>query len=387
MSLSCTSGRSGPARNRVWRVALLLAGSLALGACGGSGAAGSGGGSAPPAALVTATPRIATTPALGGALVVSLSSATPGAVITYTTDGSAPTGASPRYQAPFLVASAQTVQALAQAPGQSASAVAAQSLAVSVAPGALVWSDEFANPGTSPIAPDPAVWTYDTGNGGFGNAELETYCAYGSNAAPCQSSAANAYVANDGLHIVARNPAAGVYTSARLKTQGLFSFRYGRLEVMASVPEAQGLWPAIWTLGNSIATVSWPASGEQDVMEHVNAATTPDMVHGSIHSPGADLSTAYSFASGQNAAGLHAYGMIWSPQQVAFYVDSPANVYATYTAAQVTAMNGGVWPFDNGQANFLILNLAVGGSWPGAPDGTTPWPSEMVVKYVRIYAN
>jgi beta-glucanase (GH16 family) len=371
----------------VWRHFALAPLLSMLCACGGSGATGSGSGGGPPAVAVTATPHIATTPALGGAVVVSLSSATPGAAITYTTDGSAPTSASQIYQAPFLVTASQTIQAQALASGQTASAVATQRLALSVAPGTLVWSDEFANAGTSPIAPDPAVWRYDTGNGGFGNAELQTYCAYDSNVPPCQASAANAYVAGDGLHIVARNPAAGVYTSARLKTQGLFSFRYGRLEVMASVPEAQGLWPAIWTLGNSIATVSWPASGEQDVMEHVNAASVPDRVHGSIHGPGADLSTSYSFASGQNAAGLHAYGMIWSPQQIAFYVDTPANVYATYTAAQVTAMHGGVWPFDNGQANFLILNLAVGGSWPGAPDGTTPWPSEMVVKYVRIYAD
>jgi len=107
----------------------------------------------------------------------------------------------------------------------------------------------------------------------------------------------------------------------------------------------------------------------------------------SIRSPGVNLFTTYNFANGQNAASLHAYGMIWSPQQIGFYIDNPANVCATYTAAQVTALNGGVWPFDNGQANFIILNLAVGGSWPGGPDGTTPWPSEMGAKYVRIYAN
>jgi beta-glucanase (GH16 family) len=269
----------------------------------------------------------------------------------------------------------------------SDSSVTSRALTITVASGTLIWSDEFANTTGSPIAPDPTVWTYDTGNSGFGNAELETYCAWGSTAAPCTTANPNVWVGSDGLHIVARNPAAGVYTSARLKTQGLFSFRYGRMEVMASVPEGQGLWPAIWTLGNSIPTASWPACGEQDVMEHINAATNPDVVHGSLHSPGANLSTAYSLPTGQNVAGLHAYGMIWSPQQVAFYVDSPTNIYATYTAAQVNAMAGGVWPFDTGQANFILLNLAVGGNWPGSPDATTPWPAEMIVKYVRIYAN
>lgn len=366
---------------------IALACLLALNACGGSDSGGTSGSGGLPAVPTTAAPRIFTTAALGGAQLVSLSSTTPGAVITYTTDGSTPTSASQKYQAPFLATGSQTVQAMALASGYTGSAIASQSLMLSVAPGTLVWSDEFANSSGSPIAPDPAVWTYDTGNSGFGNNELETYCAYGSSAAPCQSSSPNAFVGSDGLHIVARSPSAGVYTSARLKTQGLFSFRYGRMEVMASVPEAQGLWPAIWTLGNSIATVSWPASGEQDVMEHVNAATMPDAISGSIHGPGANLTTTYSFPSGQNAASLHAYGMIWNPQQVSFYVDNPANIYATYTASQVAALNGGVWPFDNGQANFIILNLAVGGSWPGAPDGTTPWPSEMVVKYVRIYAN
>jgi len=368
------------------RTSVLAALLLVLAGCGG----GDGGSSmvptpAPPTA--TAAPQIKTSAALGGAQIVSISSATSGAVIHYTLDGSTPTSTSPQYQAPFLLSASQTVKAIASSSGLPDSSVASASLTISVASGTLIWSDEFANSTGNPISPDPTVWTYDTGNSGFGNAELETYCAWGSTTAPCTTANPNVWVGNDGLHIVARNPAAGVYTSARLKTQGLFSFRYGRLEVMASVPEGQGLWPAIWTLGNSIGNAGWPACGEQDVMEHINAATNPDLVHGSLHAPNANLTNAYAFPAGQNAGGLHAYGMIWSPQQVAFYVDNPANVYATYTAGQVTAMAGGVWPFDTGQANFILLNLAVGGNWPGAPDGTTPWPAEMVVKYVRIYAN
>ncbi len=355
-------------------------------ACGGGsdGTAGTAAPLAPPAVLA---PQIATSSAQGGAMLVALSSATSGATIHYTTDGTAPTTASPQYTAPFLVTASQTVQAFALATSGTASAVTSKALTVAVASGALVWSDEFANTSGNPIAPDAAVWAYDTGNGGFGNNELQTYCAWGSNTAPCQAANPNVWVGGDGLHIVARNPAAGIYTSARLKTQGLLSFRYGRVEVMASLPEGQGLWPAIWSLGNSFAYASWPASGEQDIMEHVNGIAAPDVIYGSIHAPGANLSTSYAFPAAQNTAALHAYGMIWTPQKVAFYVDDPTNIYATYTATQVTAMNGGVWPFDNGQANFLILNLAVGGNFPGSPDTSTPWPAQMLVKYVRIYAN
>jgi hypothetical protein len=134
-----------------------------------------------------------------------------------------------------------------------------------------------------------------------------------------------------------------------LKSQGLFSFQYGRLEFLAQVPEAQGLWPAAWLLGNNITTVNWPASGEQDVLERVNAALTPDWNEGSIHGTGftggTGLGTKYNFPSGQTAAGWHTYGMIWSKGQVQFYVDDPANVYATFTPASFP----GTWPFDQGQ--------------------------------------
>jgi beta-glucanase (GH16 family) len=356
-----------------------------LGGCGGD--SGTTATPSPPPPVTAASPAIATTAALGGATIVSLASATAGATIHYTTDGSTPTAASPTYAAPFLVTATQTIKAVAEAPGLSESTVASQTLTLSIAPGTLVWSDEFANAGSAPIAPNANVWIYDTGNSGFGNAELETYCASGSNATPCLASSPNAYVGSDGLHIVARNPAPGVYTSARLKTQGLFSFRHGRVEVTARIPEAAGLWPAIWLLGNSIDSKGWPACGEIDMMEHVNATGTPDTIYGSIHAPGANLSTGSAFAGGQNATTMHVYGMIWTEGQIALYVDNPANIYATYTIGQVNAMTGGSWPFDNGQSAFLILNLAVGGSWPGPPDATTPWPSEMVVRSVRIYTN
>lgn len=367
---------------------LLLSGSL-LCACGGG--ANSIAAAAPAQTAPAATPTISTAPAQNGAVIVSLATATPGATIRYTVDGTAPTASSQIYEAPFLVASNLTVKAIAIS-GATPSSVASQAFTPNVPSGALVWSDEFTNNTGANAAPDPRVWTYDTGNSGFGNHELENYCAWGSNAAPCSTASPNAYVGTDGnLHIVAQQPSPGVYTSARLKSQGLFSFQYGRVEFRAKVPEAQGFWPAAWTLGNNIATVNWPASGEQDILERTNAAKSPDWNEGSAHGTGftgsVGLGKVYDFPAGQTAAGWHTYGMIWSKGTVAYYVDDPANPYITYTTADMNTLKGAVWPFDAGQSNFFLLNLAVGGDWPGPPAASTPFPAEMVVDYVRIYAN
>ncbi len=359
--------------------------------CGGgnSGMNMGGGGQTPPAA-----PTISTTAAQNGAVIVTLAGAA-SVVINFTVDGSTPTPASPQYQAPFLVASNLIVKAIAVggAPALMSSAVTSQSFSPNIPSGMLVWSDEFTNTSGAPAAPDPTVWTYDTGNSGFGNGELENYCAWGSSTGPCSTTSPSEFVGTDGyLHIEAQQPSPGVYTSARLKTQGLFSFQYGRFEVRAMVPEAQGFWPAAWLLGNNINNVNWPACGEQDVLERVNAALSPDWNEGSVHgigfTGGTGLGTHYPFPSGQTAAQWHTYGMIWSAGTVQYYIDSPSNVYATYTPSSLTPLNdGAVWPFDDGQSNFIILNLAIGGSWPGSPNSSTPFPSEMLVDYVRIYMN
>jgi len=366
---------------------ILLSNALMIG-CGGGN---SGGGGVSP----TASPTVSTAAAQNGAVIVSLASATPGAAIYYSVDGSTPSASSQQYQAPFLVASNLTLKAIATAAGMANSTVTSQSFAPNIPSGTLVWSDEFTNSTGAIAQPDPKFWTYDTGNSGFGNHELETYCAWGSSASPCSTANPSAFVGTDGyLHIEAQQPSAGVYTSARLKTQGLFSIQYGRFEVRAQVPEAQGFWPAGWLLGNNITTVNWPTCGEQDVLERVNAAPTPptpDWNEGSIHGTGftggTGLGKQYNFPGGETAAGWHTYGMIWSNGTVGFYVDDPAKPYVTYTTASLQGINGAVWPFDAGQSNFIILNLAIGGDWPGPPDGSTPFPSEMLIDYVRVYTN
>lgn len=365
--------------------AMLLAGALMCG-CGGGGSS-----PAPPAAAPPKPPLFFVANAQNGAVVVTLEPGTTGGAVYYTTDGSTPTTASQQYEAPFLVASNLTVKAITVAGGAS-STVNSQAYTPNIPSGTLVWSEEFSNSTGSSAQPNPNLWAYDTGNSGFGNHELETYCAWGSNTSPCSTATPSAYVGTDGyLHIEAQQPSQGVYTSARLKTQGLFSFQYGRVEFRALVPEAQGLWPAAWLLGNNDTTVGWPACGEQDVLERVNAATTPDWNEGSVHGPGftgnVGLGTVFDFPSGQTAAQWHTYGMIWQKGSVAYYIDDPAHPYITYTPSSLNVLSSATWPFDAGQANYLILNLAIGGSWPGAPDSTTPFPSEMLVDYVRIYTN
>ena len=356
-------------------------------ACGGGGSV-SGSGSSSSGPTPAATPAIATTAAQNGAVIVSISDVTPGATIYYTLDGTAPTTSSQKYEAPFLVAANMTVNAMATASGAANSSVVTKQFTPNIASGTLVWSEEF----STPPQPNPQVWTYDTGNSGFGNHEQENYCAGGSNTSPCSTANPNAYVGADGfLHIVAQRPSTGVYTSARLKSQGLFSFLYGRIEARIKLPESQGMWPAFWMLGNNIATVNWPACGELDIMEHIDGSNPPfgpgaaapgfDWVQSSVHGTGLNGGTPYHPA-GFSAAGWHTYGMIWTRGQVQFYIDDPAHPYETFTPASIA----GTWPFDQGP-QFILLNLAVGGDWPGNVDNTTVFPSEMLVDYVRVYSN
>jgi beta-glucanase (GH16 family) len=364
--------------------------------CGwGGGASGNSSVGAPPEQNA-ATPSVTTRAAQNGATIVALADSTSGATIYYTLDGSTPTKRSMQYFAPFLIASTLTLKAIASAPGYLNSTVVSKDFTTNIASGTLVWSDEFANAGTPNLLPDSKTWTYDTGYRCCGNNELETYCAAGSAIAPCDPTNPNAYIDSSGvLHVLGRKPSGTTYTSARLKTQGVFSFMYGRIEARLKLPESQGMWPAFWLLGNNIASLSWPACGELDVMEHIDGKNPPfnagaqpagyDWIAGSIHggstSSHLDGSQKYH-PQGFSAAEWHTYGMIWTKGQVQFYVDDPQNVYATFTPANF----GKPWPFDAGP-QFIILNLAIGGDWPGSPDATTVFPGDMQVDYVRIYTN
>lgn len=362
-----------------------LAGCLLMGCGGGAGSTsggGSGGGTTPTTAK---TPAISSTAAQNGASIVTISSTESAAKIYYTIDGTTPTTSSIQYLAPFLVAANETLNAISVVSGETNSNVATQTFAPNIASGTLVWSDEFTQQNNSQ-QPNATTWAYDTGAGGWGNSELENYCAWNSNTAPCNSSSPNAFVdANGYLNIVAQQPTSGTYTSARMKTEGLFSFQYGRVEARIQIPEAQGLWPAFWMLGNNITTVNWPACGELDVMEHIDGSNPSnkgyDWVQSSIHGTNLNGGVPYT-TTGFNAAAWHTYGMIWTKGQIKFYVDSPSNVYETFNSST----QAGTWPFDNGP-QFLLLNLAVGGSWPGNPNGTTNFPATMLVDYVRIYTN
>ena len=259
--------------------------------------------------------------------------------------------------------------------------------------GAPVWSDEFNGPTGTPI--DSTKWTYDTGILNVNN-EVEYYCSPNMPTGGCDPQNPNAFIDGRGnLIIQARKIGSstaansGSWTSARLKSQGLKEFSYGRVEARMSLPTvAPGVWPAFWALGANISSVDWPKCGEVDYMENVPASggLGPTKIASSLHqagtSGGIDRTANYTFASG-DVTGFHTYGAIWSPNMIQFYVDDPANVFYVQTASDIGA--GQTWGFNH--SFFMLLNLAIGGesSWPGAFDATTPNPSVMTVDYVRIY--
>jgi beta-glucanase (GH16 family) len=241
----------------------------------------------------------------------------------------------------------------------------------------LVWSDEFS--GSDGSAPDATKWAIQTGGGGWGNNELESYTARPANV---QISGGNLVITAVKEDYTGADGIARHYTSGRLQTKGLFSQQYGRFEARIKIPRGQGIWPAFWMLGNNIDTAGWPACGEIDIME--NIGKEPAIVHGTLHAPGyppAGYTAAYSQPNSLSFADdFHVFAVEWEPQQVRLYVDG--NLYATDTKAGSPQPNS--WPFD-GQPFFMLLNLAVGGDWPGNPDTTTQFPQQMQVDYVRVY--
>jgi beta-glucanase (GH16 family) len=240
----------------------------------------------------------------------------------------------------------------------------------------LVWSDEFNGPNGSAV--DASKWVVETGGQGWGNEELEYYTNRPANLFLQDGdlvirALAEKYKGADGI---ARD-----YTSARLKTLGKFTQTYGRFEARIKLPYGQGMWPAFWMLGDDIERVGWPACGEIDIME--NIGKEPSMVHGSIHGPGytgaVGIEAPYSLPSGRFADDYHLFAVEWDPSSIAFFVDQTMYVKRTRTDLKPDWK----WVFD--KPFFLILNLAVGGDWPGNPDASTHFPEEMLVDYVRVY--
>jgi beta-glucanase (GH16 family) len=267
-----------------------------------------------------------------------------------------------------------------------AAAAAAGTIAVvnaggaEAATGPLTWSDEFDGPAGT--APNQGKWKYDLGGSGWGNNEREYYT----------NSTSNAALDGQGhLVITARkeNPAgyncwygSCQYTSARLLTADRFTQAYGRFEARIKIPRGQGIWPAFWMLGSDIGSVGWPNSGEIDIME--NVGFEPSTVHGTIHGPGysgaGGIGAGYSLPGGaQFADDFHTFTVDWAPDSITWFVDGQQ--YSRKTPAD---LNGNRWVFDH--PFFMILNLAVGGFWPGDPNASTSFPQQMVVDYVRVNA-
>lgn len=237
----------------------------------------------------------------------------------------------------------------------------------------LVWADEFDQPDGS--SPDSSKWTFDIGASGWGNNEWQYYT----------SRTNNARIENGHLVIEAKQESfsGADYTSARLKTQGKASWTYGRIEARIKIPRGQGIWPAFWMLGTNITSVGWPTCGEIDILE--NIGREPTTVHGTVHGPG---------YSGENGIGgpfslsgnpafaddFHVYAVEWTTNQIKWFVDGTH--FFSLTPASLP--NGAPWVFNAPQ--FIILNVAVGGNWPGYPDQTTVFPQRMTVDYVRVYA-
>lgn len=228
----------------------------------------------------------------------------------------------------------------------------------------LSWADEF-----NGTALDTSKWNIEVNGNGGGNNELQYYTARPE----------NIRVAGGALVIEARKEAymGKQYTSGRITTQNKASWQYGRMEARMKIPTGKGTWPAFWMLGNAISTVGWPASGEIDIMEHVNSEA---FIHGTIH--WSDQNNAYANYGGPSGSldfsQFHVYAVEWDASAIRWYVDG-----AKYHEVNIAGGINGTSEFH--APYFFLLNLAVGGNWPGSPDASTVFPNQMLVDYVRVY--
>jgi beta-glucanase (GH16 family) len=228
----------------------------------------------------------------------------------------------------------------------------------------LVWQDEF--DGTELKSTD---WTFETGGGGWGNQELQNYTT------------SNATVKDGYLTIIAKKEGPD-YTSSRIKTQNKKSFKYGRIDIRARLPKGQGLWPALWMLGNSFPDVGWPKCGEIDIMEMIGGSGREKTTHGTPHwyesaaTPHASYEGHYDLSSGTFADKFHVFTITWDANKITWYMDDIKFHEIDITPANLSEFR---------ESYFFIFNIAVGGQWPGNPDGSTVFPQQMVVDYVRVF--
>ena len=266
----------------------------------------------------------------------------------------------------------------------------------------LVMSDEFDVEG----APNSEIWNYDTGTGidGWGNNELQYYTDRSENV-----------TVQNGLLVISaieEDYNGASFTSAKLLTKGKFSQAYGRFEARIKVPGGSGLWPAFWLLGENIDVDGWPQCGEIDIMEY--RRQEPTKVSGSIHGPGysgltdpqGQVTKSYDLGNDRYDAGFHVFGIEWSPNYINYYIDdvlynqiTPSDIVVTPADAVYTLNDGvaatadteaveptditGDWVFN--KPFYIIINLAVGGNFPGNPDSGETFPQNMLVDYVRVY--
>ena len=235
----------------------------------------------------------------------------------------------------------------------------------------LLWADEFSQ--TNGSAPDSTKWGYDLGGSGWGNNELQYYT----------NRTENARIEGGELVIEARAESFGGrnYTSARLLTKDKWAWTYGRIEARIKIPKGQGIWPAFWMLGSNIGSAGWPNCGEIDIME--NIGSLPSTLYGTIHGPGYSGGGGISGNTVLSGAALsdafHVYAIEWEENRIRWFLDGQQ--FFTLTPANLPA--GSNWVFN--QPQFLLLNLAVGGNWPGSPNASTTFPQRMAVDYVRVY--
>lgn len=238
----------------------------------------------------------------------------------------------------------------------------------------IVWQDEFDKDSL-----DLTKWSHEIGGHGWGNNELQFYT----------DSDSNSYVENGNLILKAQVVPQGIgsskglryYSSARLRTYGKGDWKYGRIEVKAKVASGQGIWPAIWMLPTDWLFGGWPSSGEIDIMEHVGYDL--GVVHGSVHTEAYNHKINTQRSSARKIANVdtefHVYSIIWDKDKISFFIDDVQ--YFLFENDQQG--NYKTWPFD--QRFHLLINIAVGGDWPGNPDNSTNFPRKMLVDYVRVY--